>query len=99
MGIGHLITVTCKDVCGKQYGIGGFDQGQHSVDAVFLDLPEPWLAIDHAKFILKPGRHICCYSPCMEQVMRTCDSLRGAGFHSVTMLEVLAFNAHIIHSA
>jgi tRNA (adenine57-N1/adenine58-N1)-methyltransferase len=68
--VGHLITVRHADVCGKFHGDAGFPGiKDHSVDAVFLDLPEPWLAIEQAKKILKPSRNICCYSPCMEQVL------------------------------
>lgn len=69
MGLSEIISVHHADVCGRQYGEGGFQSiPQHSVDAVFLDLPEPWMAIDYSKFILKPGKNICCYSPCIEQV-------------------------------
>ena len=68
----HLITVTCRDVCGKTAGSGGFEGvASHSVDAVFLDLPEPWLAIDDAIRVLQPGKILCCYSPCAEQVFET----------------------------
>ena len=90
MGLGDMITVHHGDVCGKHYGgEGGFEGVEkHSVDAVFLDLPEPWLALSHAKHVLKPGRNLCSYSPCIEQVMRTCEALREAGFFSVRMVEV-----------
>jgi tRNA A58 N-methylase Trm61 len=48
---------------------------------VFLDLPEPWLAIPHAAAALKPNKSVCCYSPCMEQVQRTIAALQAEGFH------------------
>jgi tRNA A58 N-methylase Trm61 len=76
LGVGKLVTVTCGDVCGKyetNTDAHGFAVvADHSVHAVFLDLPEPWLAVDAAKRVLIPGRPICCYSPCVEQVI-ICD--------------------------
>lgn len=86
-GLSNLVTVQCQDVCGI-IGTGGFTGvSDRTVDAVFLDLPSPWLAIPHALRALKPGRTICCYSPCIEQVMRTCEMLRELGFHSIRMVE------------
>ena len=72
LGVGELITVTCRDVCGKFATDEGRFTGVSdlSADAVFLDLPEPWLAIDHVLRVLKPGSMLCTYSPCIEQVCR-----------------------------
>lgn len=106
--VSDLITVTHRDVCGKYMpdpngdlngGSGGFSGiAPHTVDAVFLDLPEPWLALEGAKKVLKMGRNICCYSPCIEQVMKTCEKLRELGFHSIRMIEVRQrpFDARVV---
>jgi tRNA (adenine57-N1/adenine58-N1)-methyltransferase len=84
LGLNGIIKGHCADVCAD----GFVGQAPGSVDAVFLDVPEPWRAISYAKDILKPGRGICCYSPCIEQVMKTCQALREDGFHSIRMMEV-----------
>jgi tRNA (adenine57-N1/adenine58-N1)-methyltransferase len=90
MGLDKCVTVQCVDVCAKYDkvdggGFPGVEQG--SVDSVFLDLPEPWHALPYALKLMKPNRPICCYSPCIEQVIDTCAKLRELGFHTIRMME------------
>jgi tRNA (adenine57-N1/adenine58-N1)-methyltransferase len=86
-GVSHLVETHHKDVCGGSKEQGGFDLPGQSVDAIFLDLPEPWLAVPHAAFILKANGRIASYSPCVEQTQRTVASLEKAGFHSIKTME------------
>lgn len=53
-------------------------------DAVFLDLPAPEKVLLEAARVLRPGKVVCCFSPCVEQVLRTCEAARACGlFHSL----------------
>ena len=66
---GGLAKVAHRDVCAARAHGGGFgEELDGKADAVFLDLPEPWLAVGHTKLALKPGKKVCSYSPCIEQV-------------------------------
>jgi tRNA (adenine57-N1/adenine58-N1)-methyltransferase len=58
------------------------------MDAVFLDVPQPWLAIPLAAAVLKPNAGLATYSPCLEQVFKTCEALRERNFHSIRTMEV-----------
>ncbi|KAF6748492.1 tRNA methyltransferase complex GCD14 subunit [Ephemerocybe angulata] len=73
-----LVTLQHRNVCKDGFGEGIED----SIDAVFLDLPAPWEAIPHAKKVLRKDgvARICCFSPCIEQVIRTVTALNDAGF-------------------
>ena len=52
-----------RDVYGEGWQVTG------EADAVFLDLPKPWLAIHHAiNAVKQQGGSICSFSPCIEQV-------------------------------
>jgi tRNA A58 N-methylase Trm61 len=68
-------------------GRGGFRLGPAIAHAIFLDLPEPWLAVPHAAYAIRPNGRICSYSPCVEQTQRTCSALRANGFHSLRTVE------------
>lgn len=49
-GFQGLVTISHRDVCKDGFGID-----DATVDAVFLDLPSPWLAIPFAAKALVPG--------------------------------------------
>ncbi|KAL6042754.1 tRNA (adenine(58)-N(1))-methyltransferase catalytic subunit trmt61a [Balamuthia mandrillaris] len=83
-GLSHLITVTHRDVCSKE----GFGMPPSSVDAVFLDLPSPWEALDSAADALRSGGRLCTYAPCVEQVQKVCEKLRELGFSELQTIEV-----------
>jgi tRNA (adenine57-N1/adenine58-N1)-methyltransferase catalytic subunit len=83
-----MVTVHHRDVCGKDGLGGGFGIGPQQAHAVFLDLPEPWLAVPHAAVTLKQGGRLGSYSPCMEQSQKTIQKLKECGFHSIKTIEV-----------
>ncbi|RZF33971.1 hypothetical protein LSTR_LSTR012091 [Laodelphax striatellus] len=85
-GLSDVITVEQRDVC----QLGFSPKIDERADAVFLDLPHPWLAIPLAvKSFKKSGGRICSFSPCMEQVQRTCETLTKNGFTEIITLECL----------
>ncbi|KAF5380707.1 hypothetical protein D9757_007019 [Collybiopsis confluens] len=75
-GLSDRVTLTHQNVCKDGFTVTDV------ADALFLDLPAPWDAVEHAKKALRKDRitRICCFSPCMEQVLRTVSALNEAGF-------------------
>ncbi|GLV43906.1 uncharacterized protein CBL_12798 [Carabus blaptoides fortunei] len=85
-GLSKYVTVRRRDVCEN----GFTDDLTDLADAVFLDLPLPWVAIPHAAKSLKTsGGRICTFSPCIEQVQKTCEVLRNLNFVEIQSMEVL----------
>ena len=83
-GLDKNVTVRHRDVCAN-----GFEL-ENVADAVFLDLPHPWEVVNHAKDALSErGGRLCSFSPCIEQVQRTCLVLKEAGFTELSTLECL----------
>ncbi|KAJ3414497.1 tRNA (adenine(58)-N(1))-methyltransferase catalytic subunit trmt61a [Chytridiales sp. JEL 0842] len=84
-GLSEIITVNHRDVCKNGFGL------EAVADAVFLDLPSPWEAVEAAKAALKKNKvgRVCTFSPCIEQVQRTCATLAELGFFDIRMFESL----------
>jgi tRNA (adenine57-N1/adenine58-N1)-methyltransferase len=66
----------------------GFEET--GVDRMFLDLPEPWRALDVAAPALRPGGVLTCYVPTALQLKDTCEALqRSACFGQTESFETL----------
>ena len=61
-----------------------------TASAVFLDLPNPWGALQFAKNSLMPNGILCSFSPCIEQVQRVCEALPSLGFEEIRTFESLS---------
>lgn len=85
-GLSEWVVVKQRDVCQD-----GFGEDLNGIaDAVFLDLPHPWLVVDHATDAIKhSGGRFCSFSPCIEQVQKTCCTLREKGFTDVQTMECI----------
>ncbi len=61
---------------------------QKDVDAVFIDVPEPWNIVPQAFDSLKNGHHLVSVSPNIEQVKRTVEVLEKSGFIRIKTCEI-----------
>lgn len=89
------VQVEHRDVCSN-----GFPEGI-GADVVFLDLPEPWQVVPMLHKSVRRNRtvRICCFSPCIEQVQKTCEALRQNGFIDVEMYECLLRNVEVVNTS
>jgi len=63
----------------------GIDES--NVDAVVLDIPNPWDVIKHAKKSLKIGGYFCSFSPLISQVEKTVKELKKYNFIEIKTIE------------
>ncbi|KAL9157528.1 hypothetical protein ABFS82_08G010000 [Erythranthe guttata] len=83
-GLSSLVTVGVRDIQGEGFP----DQLLGQADSVFLDLPQPWLAIPSAAKMLQQDGVLCSFSPCIEQVQKSCEALK-LYFTDIRTFEVL----------
>ncbi|KAJ3677163.1 hypothetical protein LUZ60_002887 [Juncus effusus] len=83
-GLSSLITVSVRDIQGQGFP----EEHKGRADAVFLDLPQPWLAVPSSAECLKPDAVLCSFSPCIEQVQKTCETMTSS-FTDIRTFEVL----------
>ena len=60
---------------------------EKNLDAIILDIPNPWDAIKHAYKSLKPGGYLCTYSPLSSQVENTVKEIKKHNFIEVHTIE------------
>jgi len=65
----------------------GIDESD--VDAVILDLATPWLVVPHAYSALKPCGTIVSFSPTIDQIIKTVETLKENGFVDIETVECL----------
>ena len=86
-GLDSVVTCRFRDVV--RNGLPALDGG---ADSIFLDLPTPWDVVESARRNLRPNGRFCSFSPCIEQVQRTCATLRKSKFRDIRTFEVLLRN-------
>ncbi len=69
--------------------------GETALDAVVLDLPEPWQVVAHAARALAPGGVLVCYLPSILQVATLRDELAASPFGLAETVEVLQRSWHV----
>lgn len=92
-GLNDVVALTHCDVCNEGFLLPS--DTSPNADAVFLDLPAPWLALKHlsresTSSPLNPDNavHICTFSPCIEQVQMTVREMWKLGWTEIEMVEV-----------
>ena len=81
VGLGENIEIKERDIT------EGIEE--RDVDAVILDIPNPWDVAEHAYNALKVGGYFCSYSPLVSQVERTVKTLRKYPFIEIRTIETL----------
>jgi tRNA (adenine57-N1/adenine58-N1)-methyltransferase len=65
----------------------GFDE--RDVDAIILDIPNPWDAVGHSKKALRPGGFFAAYVPTMNQVEKFVLKLKENKFNVINTIETI----------
>ena len=79
MGYDKYISTKNKDVTN--------DISEKNLDAIILDIPDPWNAVSHAWNSLKTGGYLCAYSPLISQVEKTVKEIHKHCFIEVKTYE------------
>ncbi|KAL3318082.1 tRNA (adenine(58)-N(1))-methyltransferase catalytic subunit trmt61a [Cichlidogyrus casuarinus] len=93
-GLGEIMIAGHRDVIGDGFPIQLNEKGinELAVDAIMLDLPNPWNLIEKLSGYLKRNvvTKVCIFAPCIEQVQKSTVALRQHGFVHVNTIECLS---------
>ncbi len=101
-GLDGIVQLTYRDVCQDGFTPDKTPASSIAANAIFLDLPAPWLALKHLTRIGPSSSlsnttaiHLCTFSPCIEQVQRTITTLRTLGWTEIEMVEIAAHRIEV----
>ena len=80
-GLESNVTIIIEDVTKQIH--------EQELDAVILDIPNPWEAVEHAWKALTAGGYLCCYSPLISQVEQTVHAIRSHPFILEKTIEII----------
>lgn len=80
-GVLHRVEIKCKDI------EEGFEE--HQIDALFLDVPQPWDYLRQCWEALKGGGRLGIVSPTASQVMEVLKGLQALPFLGISVWESL----------
>ncbi|MBN1217186.1 MAG: tRNA (adenine-N1)-methyltransferase [Candidatus Lokiarchaeota archaeon] len=75
------------------------DLNHKNIDAIVLDMPTPWLAIEKVKKYLKLSGSIVSFSPTIEQVKKTTFEMEKNDFFEIISVELLIREMQIKENA
>jgi tRNA (adenine57-N1/adenine58-N1)-methyltransferase len=91
----NRITITHRDVVQDGFSVpleSLVKESHRQCDAIFIDLPSPWLIVGHAKKVLSKNGQFVSFSPCIEQVAETYKALISNSFIDIKTYECLYRN-------
>ncbi|CAF9937844.1 tRNA (adenine-N(1)-)-methyltransferase catalytic subunit trm61 [Imshaugia aleurites] len=101
-GLDGIVEVTHRDACKDGFTPNETPASDLEANAVFLDLPAPWLALKNlarastsSPLSRTTAIHLCTFSPCIEQVQRTITALRVLGWTEIDMVEIAAHRIEV----
>lgn len=91
LNLDKKITITHRDVIQDGFMLDKSlaNPSHKKCGSMFIDLPSPWLAIVHAKKVMKSGAYFISFSPCIEQVNQTMKAMKENNFIELRMFECL----------
>uniref|UniRef100_A0A915P4C9 Vacuolar protein-sorting-associated protein 25 n=2 Tax=Meloidogyne TaxID=189290 RepID=A0A915P4C9_9BILA len=95
-GLSSTVSINCHNSCSSN----GFPpEISNKCDALFLDLPSPWLAVEACVEALNPNKfgRLVSFSPCIEQVQQMVQTLDKNGFISIETIEIVPRKLKVIN--
>ncbi|CAK5049947.1 unnamed protein product [Meloidogyne enterolobii] len=95
-GLSSIVSINCHNSCSNN----GFPpEISNKCDALFLDLPSPWLAVQACVEALNPNKfgRLVSFSPCIEQVQQMAQTLEKNGFISIETIEIVPRKLKVIN--